>query len=108
MPIYRKKINGRLVWRVRVVHKGLNASRICATKPEAREVEPVLLVELKRKAAAAEQSGLAPATVKGLFEAYVADLEARGKGPDTIGGPHRQRSPSRPCSPSCSARRWAA
>jgi integrase len=85
MPIYRKKINGRLVWWVRVVHKGLNASRVCASKPEAREVEPVLLVDLKRKAVAAEQNGLAPATVKGLFEAYVADLEARGKGPETVG-----------------------
>lgn len=85
MPIYHKKINGRKVWWVRVVHKGLNGSRICATKPEARDVEHELLVELKGKTAAIEQTGVAPATVKGLFEAYVADLEARGKGPETVG-----------------------
>jgi hypothetical protein len=58
MPIYHKKVNGRKVWWVRVVHKGRNASRICATKPEAVDVQAELLVELKRQAGAAEQTGL--------------------------------------------------
>jgi len=85
MPIYHRVINGRKVWWVRVVHKGLNASRVCATKLEAQGAEAELRLALKRKAAQGEQTGLDPATVKGLFEAYVADLEARGKSPESVG-----------------------
>lgn len=85
MPIYHKKINGRKVWWVRVVYRGLNASRVCATREAAKDAESELRAALRRKLDQAEQSGLAPATVKQLFEAYVADLEARGKGPETIG-----------------------
>src|SRR5262249_31002880 len=44
-----------------------------------------LLQELKAEAAREEQEGAKPATLRKLFEFYVADLEARGKGPDTIG-----------------------
>jgi hypothetical protein len=85
MPIYHKEINGRKVWWVRVVYRGLNASRICATKEAAKDAESELREALRRKADQVEQVGLAPATVKQLFEAYVGDLEARGKGPETIG-----------------------
>jgi integrase len=85
MPIYRKRINGRKVWWVRVAHKGRTASKICETKPEARDVEPRLLLELTRQATQEALTGLAPTTVKALFEAYVGDLETRGKSADTIG-----------------------
>src|SRR5262245_49727631 len=74
MPIYHKKINGRKVWWVRVVCRGLNASRVCATKEAAKDAESELRASLRRKVDQAEQAGLAPATVKQLFEAYVADL----------------------------------
>jgi hypothetical protein len=36
MAIYHRKVNGRKVWWVRVNHKGLNASPICATKEDAK------------------------------------------------------------------------
>ena len=85
MPIYHKKINGRKVWWVRVVYRGLNASRVCATRETAKDAESELREALRRKVDQAEQVGLAPATVKQLFEAYVADLEARGKSPESIG-----------------------
>jgi integrase len=85
MPIYHKKINGRKVWWVRIVYRGLNASRVCATREAAKDAESELREALKRKVEQAEHTGLAPATVKQLFEAYVADLQARGKGPETIG-----------------------
>lgn len=85
MAIYLKKVNGRKVWWVRVNHKGLNASRVCAAKEDAKLAESELLQHLKRRAGETEQHGQTPATVKALFEAYVVDLEARGKGSETIG-----------------------
>jgi len=85
MAIYHRKVNGRKVWWVRVNHKGLNASRVCGTKEDAKLAESDLLQSLKRRAGEAEQRGQMPATIKGLFEVYVAELEARGKGPDTVG-----------------------
>jgi hypothetical protein len=81
MPIYHKRINGRKVWWVRVVYRGLNASRVCVTREAAKDAESELREALRRKVDQAEQTELVPATVKQLFEAYVADLEARGKGP---------------------------
>jgi integrase len=84
MPIYRKKINGRKVYWVRVNYKRLNGSRICETRESAQDAEAELRVALKKKAGEVETAGLRPATMKQLFEAYVADLEARGKGSDTI------------------------
>ena len=69
---------------MRVAYKGLAATRICATKGEAGDAERALAQELRRRVAHAAQTGLDPATVKGLFEAYVADLEARGKSAGTV------------------------
>ena len=85
MAIYHRKVNGRKVWWARVNHKGLNASRVCASKDAAKLAESELLQTLKRRVGETEQHGQMPATVKALFDAYVADLEARGKGPETIG-----------------------
>jgi integrase len=85
MAIYRKRINGRKVWWVRVNYRGLNASRVCESKEVAKDAEATLRGALRRKVEHTEQQGLAPATLKALFEGYVADLEARGKGPDTVG-----------------------
>jgi len=73
----------------RAIRQGVNtASRICATKDDAKAAHDQLGQDLRRRARQAEESGigLAPATVRQLFEAYVADLEARGKGPDSTYG----------------------
>jgi integrase len=84
MAINRRKINGRKVWWVRVNYRRLNASRVCESKEVAKDAEAELREALRRKVEQAEQAGLQPATVKALFEAYVADLEARGKGEETV------------------------
>src|SRR5262245_61265818 len=86
MPIYHRTVNGRRVWWARVAHKGRTATRICPTTQPAPDVEAALVLEIRRQAArAAERGGLEPATMRQLFELYVAALEARGKSPDTIG-----------------------
>jgi integrase len=85
MPIYRRRINGRKVYWVRVNYKSLNKSRICETREAARDAEAELRTMLKKKVDEVEAVGQQPATMKALFEAYVADLEARGKGPDSVG-----------------------
>jgi hypothetical protein len=43
-----------------------------------------LLQELRCRAGQAKQAGLAPATLRQLFDAYVENLRARGKGEETI------------------------
>jgi integrase len=70
---------------VRVNYRGLNASRVRESKEVAKDAESTLRESLRRKVEHTEQTGLQPATVKALFEHYVADLAARGKGPDTVG-----------------------
>ena len=57
---------------------------MCRTREEARHAEGELLRDMKAEAARDEQEGAGPATLKTLFEFYVADLEARGKSADTI------------------------
>jgi hypothetical protein len=85
MAIYRKRINGRKVWWVRVNYRRLNASRVCESSEAAKNAEAELREGLRRKVEHTDRAGLQPATLKALFEGYVADLEARGKGPDTVG-----------------------
>jgi hypothetical protein len=67
-----------------VASQGARLSRLCLTREAARQAESELLQDLKRRAAVETQAAAGPATVKALFEAYAADLEARGKGPDAI------------------------
>jgi len=47
--------------------------------------EASLVQELKSRAGEAESRATRPATMKDLFEFYVGDLQARGKGPDSVG-----------------------
>lgn len=84
MSVRQVKIHGRKAWQARVAFRGLRSSRVCESKEAARTAESELLQDLKRRAGQAEQAGLAPATMRQLFDAYAQDLEARGKGADTI------------------------
>jgi integrase len=79
------KVNGRWVWQARVAYKGLRKSTIREAKDQARTAEAELLQGLKAKVGQAAQQAEAPATLRSLFEAYAENLEARGKGADTIG-----------------------
>lgn len=85
MSVRKIKNHGKWVWQARVAYKGLRRAAFRATRDEARDAEDDLRRELKAEVERAEQEALRPASLRQLFEAYVADLEARGKGPDTIG-----------------------
>lgn len=86
MAIRHTIINGsHKVWLARVAYQGRRRAKVCRTKEEARHAEGELLRDLKAEAAKEEQEGARPATLKSLFEFYVADLEARGKSVDTVG-----------------------
>jgi integrase len=84
MAIKKITVNGRRVWQARVALRGLRKSTIRATREEARDAEAELLRELKARVGKAEQEGQAPATLRQLFEAYVEDLDARGKDEETV------------------------
>jgi integrase len=85
MAIRKIKNHGKWVWQARVAYHGLRRAAFRASKDEARQAEADLLVALKAEAAQEEQQGQRPATMKALLDFYALDLEARGKGPDTIG-----------------------
>ena len=85
MAIRKIKNHGKWVWQARVAYQGLRKAAFRATKAEAKDAESELRQELKTLAGQAEQEGQRPATMKALLEFYALDLEARGKGPDTIG-----------------------
>src|SRR5436309_2310265 len=84
MSVHKIKNHGKWVWQARVAYQGLRKAAFRASKDEARQAESDLRRELKEKAGQAEQEGQRPATLRQLFEFYVDDLEAGGKGDDTL------------------------
>lgn len=78
------KVHGQWRWQARVSHQGQRISRICATEAEAKLAKGELLQQLHVEAEATARDGTQPATLALLCDAYVLDLEARGKGADTI------------------------
>jgi integrase len=85
MSIRHVKVRKQWRYQARVAFGGLRASRLCRTREAAREAETALLEQLRAKVGASLHADNQPATLRALFEHYVADLEARGKGPDTVG-----------------------
>lgn len=84
MAIRQIKVNGHWRWQARVAYHSERISRLCNTKQEAKEAEAELLQRLKTDTARAEAEGARPATLRQLCEMYLADLENRGKGKDTL------------------------
>jgi integrase len=85
MAIRHTIINGsQKVWLARVAFKGRRRAKVCRTKDGARHAEAELLQELKAEAAKEEQEGAKPATLRTLLEFYAADMEARGKGAESV------------------------
>jgi integrase len=78
------KVHGQWRWQARVSHQGQRVSRICATEAGAKLAKGELLQQLHAEAEATARDGAQPATLALLCDAYVLDLEARGKGTDTI------------------------
>ena len=82
MSVRRIKNHGTWVWQARVAYRRFRKAAFRNSKEEAREAEALLLQELKSRAGEAESQATRLATMKDLFEFYVGDLQARGKGPD--------------------------
>ncbi len=85
MSVRRIKVRGKWKYQARVGFHGRRTSALADTREQARELDGELLRRLKSEAAQSAADANAPATLRTLFELYVEDLEARGKGPDTIG-----------------------
>jgi integrase len=77
-------VNGQKCWRARVAVGGARKSKLCVSKDNARKAEADLLTELKAAQATNAQDAAAPATLALLCDAYVLDLESRGKASDSI------------------------
>ena len=84
MAVRRIKNHGKWVWRARVAYRGRHRAAFVQTREQARDEEARLRAELKDEAERAERDGAAPATLRLLLELYVAELEARGKGTETV------------------------
>jgi len=84
MSVRRIKNHGTWVWQARVAYRGLRKAAFRDSKEAAREAEAQLLGELKAKATAQDQVDQAPATLRQLLTFYSEDLEARGKGEDSV------------------------
>ncbi len=84
MSVRQVKVHGKKRWQARVAYQGQRLSRLCESKDEAKLAEADLLKELEAAAEQDAKEGAAPATVTQLCDAYILDLEARGKSPDSI------------------------
>jgi len=84
MSVRRVDIRGCSRWQVRVSYQGRRISRLAPSRQRGIEIEAELVQRLREDAARAEYEGAGAATVRQLAELYLADLEARGKGKDTI------------------------
>jgi len=84
MSVRKIKNHGTWVWQARVAYKGLRRAAFRPSKEEARDAEAELLQALKAEHGQAERAAATPVTLKQLFEYYVADLEARGKGEESV------------------------
>ncbi len=84
MSVRQVRVRGKKRWQARVAYRGGRLSRLCDSKDEAKQAEADFLKELVAKAEQDTQAEAAPATLELLCEAYLLDLEARGKAPESI------------------------
>ncbi len=84
MAIRQVKVRGKKRWQARVAYQGKRLSRLCESKDAAKAAEAELLQELRATAEQEAQDNTAPATLALLCEAYILDLETRGKSEETI------------------------
>jgi transposase-like protein len=79
------KLVGRKVWQARVAVQGLRKSALCDTKERAKDKAAELRCELQARAAQAEEQAQQPATLRQLLEFYALDMQAHGKGEESVG-----------------------
>ena len=90
MSIRAIKVHGRKVWQARVAYRGQRRSTIRDSKQAARDAEADLLKALQAEAAQTAAQGAAPATLKGLLEAYAEDMAAAVPGSPRQAGKHHR------------------
>ena len=78
------RVHGKWRWQARVSYQGRRRSQICATEAEALQAKAQLRMELADEVEQEQKETAAPATLELVCEAYLLDLEGRGKGDDTI------------------------
>lgn len=84
MAVKRVKNHGAWVWRARVVYQGRQRARFCDTKRAAEDAVPELRQDVKLEVDQEQQEAAQPVTLALICEAYLLDLEARGKSKDTL------------------------
>jgi hypothetical protein len=84
MALRQIRVNGRKVWQARVAFNGARRSTIKPTREEARTAEGDILRALKAEAGQAEREAEAPATLRQLLEFYALDMQARGRGEESV------------------------
>lgn len=85
--VKRVKNHGKWVWLARIAYHGKRRAKFCATQEAAKSAEADLLRDLRDEAdrdAKEQQEAAQPATLALVCEAYLLDLESRGKGKDTL------------------------
>ncbi len=83
--VRRIKVNGRWRWQARIAVGERRLSRLCDSEDEAKAAKAELRLQLNQEAEHETEESAAPATLALLCDAYLLDLEARGKPEDTIG-----------------------
>lgn len=84
MSVRQVHNHGKRAWLARVSYHGMRRAKLCASREAAKTAEGDLLRELKAEAEQEAQEAARPATLALVCDAYLLDLEARGKGKDSL------------------------
>jgi len=82
--VQRIKVHGAWHWQARVAYQGERRSQLCDTEDEAKQAKADLLQKLVKATEQEAQANAAPATLALVCDAYLLDLEARGKNADSL------------------------
>jgi integrase len=82
--VRRIKVHGVWRWQARVKVGTLRRSVVCDSEEEALAAKARLRLELADEATTEQKAAEAPVTLALVCDAYLLDLEARGKGKDTL------------------------
>ena len=82
--VRRIKVHGVWRWQARVAYRGHRLSQLCDSQDAAKLAKAALRKRLADEAEQEAKDTAAPATLMLLCDAYLLDLEARGKGDDTL------------------------
>ena len=84
MAVRRFKRDGRWRWQARVMVDGRRLSQTRDTRKAARDAEAELRQQLRESLIVEQAARTRPATLREAFALYLLQLEARGKGAETV------------------------